>query len=137
MLLNGSLSQVNGQKLLGLNHVEVVVILKELPRDVRIVCARRRADVQPQSQDVHQLLQLELDEADDKYPRVSEGFHSKVYRLRKACAAQILSTSYNVNENPLKGTKRVIVISFKLRKLPYIISFFQLTNKYVLKIAEI
>ena len=34
--------QVNGQKLLGLNHVEVVVILKELPRDVRIVCARRQ-----------------------------------------------------------------------------------------------
>ena len=32
--------QVNGQRLLGLNHVEVVNILKELPRDVRIVCAR-------------------------------------------------------------------------------------------------
>ena len=34
---------MNGRKLLGLNHVEVVVILKELPRDVRIVCGRRRS----------------------------------------------------------------------------------------------
>ena len=33
--------QVNNQKLLGLNHVEVVTILKELPQSVRIVCGRR------------------------------------------------------------------------------------------------
>ena len=35
--------QVNGKTLLGLNHVEVVTILKELPQHVRIVCARRKA----------------------------------------------------------------------------------------------
>ncbi|KAK4321510.1 hypothetical protein Pmani_007685, partial [Petrolisthes manimaculis] len=35
------LLEVNGQKLLGLNHVEVVGILKELPRCVRLVCGRR------------------------------------------------------------------------------------------------
>lgn len=31
---------MNGQRLLGLNHLEVVSILKELPLDVRMVCAR-------------------------------------------------------------------------------------------------
>ncbi|XP_064604764.1 multiple PDZ domain protein-like isoform X2 [Liolophura sinensis] len=46
--LNGRLQsgdellEVNGKRLLGLNHVEVVSILKELPRHVRIVCARRQ-----------------------------------------------------------------------------------------------
>ncbi|CAG9860750.1 unnamed protein product [Phyllotreta striolata] len=34
------LLEVNGQKLLGIRHVEVVKILKELPNAVRIVCAR-------------------------------------------------------------------------------------------------
>ena len=33
--------QVNGRRLLGLNHMEVVNTLKELPVDVRMVCARR------------------------------------------------------------------------------------------------
>ena len=32
---------MNGYQLLGLNHVDVVVILKELPQHVRIVCARK------------------------------------------------------------------------------------------------
>ncbi|GJQ76391.1 hypothetical protein Trydic_g2107 [Trypoxylus dichotomus] len=35
------LLEVNGQKLLGIKHVEVVKILKELPNIVRLVCARR------------------------------------------------------------------------------------------------
>jgi len=34
------LLEVNNDRLLGLNHVEVVVILKELPINVRMVCAR-------------------------------------------------------------------------------------------------
>lgn len=33
-------TEVNGQRLLGMNHLEVVAILKELPQDVRMVCAR-------------------------------------------------------------------------------------------------
>ena len=33
--------QVNGRRLLGLNHMEVVNTLKELPVHVRMVCARR------------------------------------------------------------------------------------------------
>nr|CAB3263926.1 multiple PDZ domain protein [Phallusia mammillata] len=36
------LLEVNGHQLLGLSHVEVVVILKELPLHVRMVCARPR-----------------------------------------------------------------------------------------------
>lgn len=35
-------AEVNKQRLLGMNHVEVVSILKELPQDVRMVCARSR-----------------------------------------------------------------------------------------------
>ena len=35
------LLEVNGQKLLGIKHVEVVKILKELPGTVRLVCARK------------------------------------------------------------------------------------------------
>ena len=31
--------------MLGLNHVEVVNILKDLPKDVRIVCGRRKDDL--------------------------------------------------------------------------------------------
>ncbi|XP_019881918.1 patj homolog isoform X2 [Aethina tumida] len=44
---NGKLSpgdellEVNGQKLLGIKHVEVVKILRELPSTVRLVCARK------------------------------------------------------------------------------------------------
>lgn len=35
------LLEVNGQKLLGIRHVEVVKILKELPNAVRLVCSRK------------------------------------------------------------------------------------------------
>ncbi|KAK3592866.1 hypothetical protein CHS0354_004087 [Potamilus streckersoni] len=36
------LLEVNGKRLLGLNHKEVVGILKDLPQYVRLVCARRK-----------------------------------------------------------------------------------------------
>ncbi|XP_068893328.1 patj homolog isoform X2 [Tenebrio molitor] len=48
--LNGKLSsgdellEVNGQKLLGIKHVEVVKILRELPNTVRLVCARKNEE---------------------------------------------------------------------------------------------
>lgn len=45
------LLQVNDFMLYGRNHVEVVTILKELPRHVRIVCARSHASV-PASTDM-------------------------------------------------------------------------------------
>lgn len=39
------LLEVNGRRLLGLNHVEVVAILKDLPLHVRMVCARKPGEV--------------------------------------------------------------------------------------------
>lgn len=38
------LLEVNGQKLLGIRHVEVVKILKDLPNTVRLVCARKHEE---------------------------------------------------------------------------------------------
>jgi hypothetical protein len=40
-------AQVNGHRLLGMNHIEVVTILKDLPVNVRMVCARRPGDAAP------------------------------------------------------------------------------------------
>lgn len=42
ILLINEYLKVNGRRLLGLNHKEVVGILKELPQHVRLVCARHR-----------------------------------------------------------------------------------------------
>jgi multiple PDZ domain protein len=39
------LLEVNNQRLLGMNHMQVVSILKELPQDVRMVCRRGANDV--------------------------------------------------------------------------------------------
>lgn len=39
------LLEVNNQRLLGMNHMEVVSILKELPQDVRMVCQRGPAEI--------------------------------------------------------------------------------------------
>ncbi|XP_023705166.1 multiple PDZ domain protein isoform X5 [Cryptotermes secundus] len=41
------LLEVNGHRLLGMNHIEVVTILKDLPVNVRMVCARRPGDTAP------------------------------------------------------------------------------------------
>lgn len=42
-LLSGDeLLEVNGRKLLGLYHTDVVAILKDLPMHVRLVCARSK-----------------------------------------------------------------------------------------------
>lgn len=38
------LLEVNGERLFGMNHLEVVAILKELPQDVRMVCGRNKTD---------------------------------------------------------------------------------------------
>ena len=38
----GPLPEVNGHRLLGMNHLEVVSILKELSSEVCMVCARPR-----------------------------------------------------------------------------------------------
>ena len=44
---SNSLTEVNNQRLLGMNHLEVVSILKELPQDVRMVCARGEVELIP------------------------------------------------------------------------------------------
>ncbi|XP_063241822.1 patj homolog isoform X2 [Bacillus rossius redtenbacheri] len=41
------LLEVNGLRLLGMNHIEVVTILKDLPMNVRMVCARRLGETVP------------------------------------------------------------------------------------------
>ncbi|KAJ8883354.1 hypothetical protein PR048_015197 [Dryococelus australis] len=41
------LLEVNGLRLLGMNHIEVVTILKDLPMNVRMVCARRPGEPVP------------------------------------------------------------------------------------------
>lgn len=41
------LLEVNGHRLLGMNHIEVVSILKDLPLAVRMVCARRAGEAPP------------------------------------------------------------------------------------------
>jgi multiple PDZ domain protein len=39
------LLEVNNQRLLGMNHMQVVSILKELPQDVRMVCRRGQTEI--------------------------------------------------------------------------------------------
>lgn len=60
------LLEVNGKRLLGMNHLEVVSILKELPQDVRMVCCRNSsaADLVAFTKDnLQQELELETSEA--------------------------------------------------------------------------
>lgn len=54
-------TEVNGQRLLGMNHLEVVSILKELPQDVRMVCARIDEEEEPLTEDnIRKNLNFEL-----------------------------------------------------------------------------
>lgn len=47
--------------MLGMNHLEVVSILKELPQDVRMVCARSDVDMVPFTEEnVRKNLAMEL-----------------------------------------------------------------------------
>ncbi|KAG1663833.1 Patj [Nymphon striatum] len=67
-LMSGDeLLEVNGIKLLGLNHVDVVAILKELPMHVRMVCARSTevpvsSEYGYEFEDLHDTLKQELSE---------------------------------------------------------------------------
>lgn len=54
-------AEVNGQRLLGMNHLDVVSILKELPQDVRMVCARSDVEMVPFTEEnVRKNLDLEF-----------------------------------------------------------------------------
>ena len=93
--------QVNGKRLLGLNHVEVVNILKELPQHVRLVCAHRK--VQPS----------EIYAAQDaQFPSsvfntgVNSGVNTSADRLVKAKSEVALSTTeHTVMQNALNKSK--------------------------------
>lgn len=72
------LLEVNGRKLLGLSHVEVVAILKELPQSVRMVCARRQLTSQlPSSQPAND----DQERAAAFSPRVLPTFFNSIYTL--------------------------------------------------------
>lgn len=82
-------AEVNGQRLLGMNHLEVVSILKELPQDVRMVCARIDDEEEPLTEDnVRKNLELELSGA----PNLSDLAPSSD-RLVKAKSDGSLATS--------------------------------------------
>lgn len=54
-------AEVNGHRLLGMNHLEVVSILKELPQDVRMVCARVDEEEEPLTEEnIRKKLDLDL-----------------------------------------------------------------------------
>lgn len=55
------LLEVNGERLLGMNHLEVVAILKELPQDVRMVCGRGKNTLIPFSDDTLKKLSNNLE----------------------------------------------------------------------------
>ena len=98
--------QVNGRKLIGLNHVEVVAILKELPQHVRIVCARRymaQSDfVYAQNRD--QFFQTPAPPA--PYTNTSTNVPLSSDRLVKAKSEQSLSTGVSVEASLNKGRSR-------------------------------
>jgi C-terminal processing protease CtpA/Prc len=69
------LLEVNGRKLLGLSHVEVVSILKDLPQSVRMVCARRQTHLLPT-----QLPSRPIDATQDR-----AAFASRVKTTKQKC----------------------------------------------------
>ena len=76
--------QVNGKRLLGLNHKEVVGILKELPQNVRLVCARRK----------HTAKENYAPEGEFSTPPLNTGVIENVpERLVKSKSDQALSTT--------------------------------------------
>ncbi|KAJ8305992.1 hypothetical protein KUTeg_016537 [Tegillarca granosa] len=102
-LMSGDeLLEVNGKRLLGLNHKEVVSILKELPQYVRLVCARRK---QQPSNEIYALQQ------ENQYvtPQLNSGVNEVVPisdRLVKAKSEMALTSVDNTTmQNSLNKMK--------------------------------
>ena len=92
-----SLSQVNGKRLLGLNHKEVVGILKELPQNVRLVCARRK----------HTAKDNYASEGEFSTPPLNTGVIENVpERLVKSKSDQTLATEPPAQSNLLNKKSR-------------------------------
>lgn len=89
------LLEVNGERLFGMNHLEVVAILKELPQDVRMVCGRGRTELLPFS--------------DDTLRKLGNNFDNLIPssdRLVKAKSDGNLATSSPTNEDSFKLKSR-------------------------------
>ncbi|XP_004526207.1 patj homolog isoform X2 [Ceratitis capitata] len=88
------LLEVNGERLLGMNHLEVVAILKELPQDVRMVCGRGKNALMPFS--------------DDTLKKLSSNFENLLPtadRLVKAKSDGSLATAGSVNDDSFNKLK--------------------------------
>ncbi|KNC33530.1 Patj-like protein [Lucilia cuprina] len=89
------LLEVNGQRLFGMNHLEVVAILKELPQDVRMVCGRSKTEL--------------MSFSDDTLQKLSNNFENLVPasdRLVKAKSDGNLATTSPTNEDSFKLKSR-------------------------------
>ncbi|XP_067643140.1 patj homolog [Eurosta solidaginis] len=88
------LLEVNGERLLGMNHLEVVAILKELPQDVRMVCGRGKTALMTFS--------------DDTLKKLSSNFENLLPtsdRLVKAKSDGSLATAGSVNDDSFNKLK--------------------------------
>ncbi|GFO19018.1 multiple pdz domain protein [Plakobranchus ocellatus] len=83
------LLEVNGRRLLGLNHVSVVEILKDLPQNVRLVCARRKTPLP----DTFSQPDLQIPGASSPYLPGVESGPPLTERLVKAKSEMALSTT--------------------------------------------
>lgn len=99
------LLEVNGQKLIGIKHVEVVKILRELPSTVRLVCSRNSVEsrVINTSQDIEAFAQRSIlgGSLKNLLPQPSE-------RLVKAVSDTSINTSSTAtvtDENSLQKSK--------------------------------
>lgn len=89
------LLEVNGERLFGMNHLEVVAILKELPIDVRMVCGRSKTEL--------------MSFSDDTLKKLGSNFEKLVPtsdRLVKAKSDGNLATSSPTNEESFKLKSR-------------------------------
>lgn len=81
---------MNGHRLLGMNHIEVVTILKDLPVNVRMVCARRPGDTAP-----YRLIDTSQDRAAFA-ARVSEPVQRRSVRLKDSTFSCFVEYIYGI-----------------------------------------
>ena len=85
--------QVNGIRLLGLNHEAVVLILKDLPQHVRLVCARSAGLVFPQAvmsdESLPSIEHATSDSDDMKLPDISLGSSSEPGEVEAQFSANV------------------------------------------------
>lgn len=96
-----TLTEVNGQRLLGMNHLDVVAILKELPQDVRMICSRGEDEEEPLTEEnIRKKLDMELSGSSN----IGDVMHSSD-RLVKAKSDGSLATSSCGNDDSFSKMK--------------------------------